>query len=326
MANITQVHGHLGRPDFLAGVRELAVICQQHDGVPPLSDASLIKLDNPQLAPANQVRHLLLGALEDTELPLAGYAVLDLGDDPQNPAVPATAELMVHPRYRRQGLGTALISELHALVKSQGKVLHLWSHGDSTAAREVALASGLQEVRDLWQMRRDLTVPLPTLPPHPAWRLATFRPGKDDAPWLSLNAAAFAHHPEQGQVTAADLQALQAETWFDPAGFFLLSPAELHPNLPDADGPLAGFVWTKVHPASGEQAALGEVYVIGISPDYQGQGLGKLLTLHALHYLKSTGVHTAMLYVDATNTPAVQLYRNLGFSRYTVDVMYSSVI
>ena len=65
-----------------------------------------------------------------------------------------------------------------------------------------------------------------------------------------MNAAAFAHHPEQGQWTAPDLDHRMAEDWFDPAGFLVLDAP---------DGEMAGFHWTKVHggdgPARGRSTA-----------------------------------------------------------------------
>ncbi|MER6981801.1 mycothiol synthase, partial [Streptomyces carpinensis] len=159
------------------------------------------------------------------------------------------------------------------------------------------------------QMRRPLAgldLPEPALPEGVTVR--TFVPGQDDAAWLTVNAEAFAHHPEQGSLTQHDLDARKAEPWFDPRGFFLA----------EREGRLVGFHWTKVHAEEG----LGEVYVLGVRPEAQGSGLGKTLTLTGLRHLAAQGLPTAMLYVDADNKAAVSVYERLGFTTYETDLMY----
>jgi mycothiol synthase len=149
----------------------------------------------------------------------------------------------------------------------------------------------------------------------------TFHPGEDDQAWLDLNAAAFAHHPEQGRWTTEDLQRRMEEPWFDPAGFFLAERSD-PPRL-------VGFHWTKVHSGEVDRAEqghppIGEVYVVGVDAAERGNGLGRALTIVGLRHLQSLGLRDVMLYVDADNAPAVRLYENLGFTRYDTDVMFSS--
>jgi mycothiol synthase len=157
------------------------------------------------------VQHLLLSVGEE----LVGYAQLEDTD----PVEPPAAELVVHPAYRGQGHGRALGT---ALLAASGKRLRVWAHGGHSAARHLAQVLGLTLFRELRQMRRplaNLDLPDPVLPEGVTVR--TFEPGRDDAAWLALNAAAFAHHPEQGSLTQRDLDDRKAEPWFDPAGFFL---------------------------------------------------------------------------------------------------------
>ncbi|MFB8783742.1 mycothiol synthase [Streptomyces albogriseolus] len=244
------------------------------------------------------VSHLLLTVDEE----LVGYAQLEDTD----PVEPPAAELVVHPSYRGQGHGRALGT---ALLAASGKRLRVWAHGGHSAARHLAQVLGLTLFRELRQMRRplaDLDLPDPALPEGVTVR--TFAPGRDDAAWLALNAAAFAHHPEQGSLTQRDLDDRKAEPWFDPAGFFLA----------ECDGRLVGFHWTKVHAEEG----LGEVYVLGVAPDAQGGGLGRSLTTIGLRHLANQGLPTAMLYVDADNKAAVSVYERLGFVTHETDLMY----
>ncbi|MCP9944349.1 mycothiol synthase [Streptomyces somaliensis] len=246
------------------------------------------------------VRHLLLSVSDR----LVGYAQLEGTDPIEAPA----AELVVAPAQRGRGHGRALGS---ALLAESGKRLRVWAHGGKPAARHLAQVLGLSLFRELRQLRRPLApldVPEPVLPAGVAVR--TFVPGRDDAAWLAVNAAAFAHHPEQGALTQRDLDDRKNEPWFDPKGFFL---AEREP-----DGALAGFHWTKVH----AEERLGEVYVLGISPDAQGGGLGRALTAIGLRHLAAQGLPTAMLYVDADNTAALRVYEGMGFTTHEVDLMY----
>ena len=98
-------------------------------------------------------------------------------------------------------------------------------------------------------MARDLHDFVPAPAPE-GLNLRGFRP-TDATDVLEVNAAAFAHHPEQGSLDAAGLAARMAEPWFDPDGLILGH---------DADG-LAGFHWTKR-----VNADTGEVYVMAVAP------------------------------------------------------------
>jgi mycothiol synthase len=154
---------------------------------------------------------------------------------------------------------------------------------------------------------------VPAPPPVEGVTVAAFRPGTDDEAWVDLNARAFAHHPEQGSMTVADLRARMAEPWFDPEGFFLAW----------RDGKLVGFHWTKIHDHSAYgEGRVGEVYVLGVDPAEQGRGLGEALTLIGLEHLRKRGLATVILYVEGDNAPAVAVYSKLGFTRHSADVMY----
>ncbi|GHJ27300.1 mycothiol synthase [Streptomyces hygroscopicus] len=248
------------------------------------------------------VRHLVL---REPSGELVGYAQLEDTDPVEAPA----AELVVHPAHRGQGHGRALGV---TLLKESGKRLRVWAHGGHASARHLAQVLGLTLFRELRQMRRplgslaELGLPEPTLPEGVTVR--TFRPGADDAAWLAANAAAFAHHPEQGSLTQRDLDDRKGEAWFDPEGFFLA----------ERGGEIVGFHWTKVHAEEG----LGEVYVVGVRPDAQGGGLGRALTSIGLRHLAARGLPAAMLYVDADNFPAVAVYERLGFGTHETDLMY----
>jgi mycothiol synthase len=202
------------------------------------------------------------------------------------------------------------------IAQAGGHRVRLWAHGDLPAAGRLARAAGFERFRALWQMRRSLGDPLgdpldqPRLPAGTTLR--TFRPGQDEAEWLSLNARAFAKHPEQGSWSRHDLELREQEPWFDPAGFFLA----------ERDGVMTGFHWTKIPAPAEPDTSIGEVYVVGVDPGERGSGLGRALTLAGLGYLRDRGLAEAMLYVEEDNVPAIRMYEGLGFTLWSTDAMY----
>lgn len=292
-------------PERAAQVQELAATATRTDGVAPLSEDVLLQVRHGSGA---QARDLVLISADGL---LAGYAHLG-APDAEAPGGDASGELVIHPGYRRRGYGTALSSAL--LAGAGGTGVRLWAHGELPGAVGLAKSAGFTRFRALWQMRMPLAgLPAddPSVPPGVTIR--TFVPGSDEEAWLTVNHRAFAHHPEQGGWTMSDLRLREAEPWFDPSGFFLA----------ERDGRLAGFHWTKVHPADGDGGApIGEVYVVGVDPGQQGGGLGRALTLAGLAHLRRLGLANVMLYVDEDNTAAVRMYTALGFSRWSTDAMY----
>ena len=80
----------------------------------------------------------------------------------------------------------------------------------------------------------------------------------------------------------------------------------------------AGDSWTKV-----EHGTSGEVYVVGVDPAEQGQGLGGPVTALGLAHLARLGLAEVHLYVDGDNIAARRTYERLGFRDSAVDVQYS---
>ncbi len=181
--------------------------------------------------------------------------------------------------------------------------LEVWGRPAQPWHEALADRHGLAPVRALHQMRCPL--PAPGVGPLPS---RPYQPG-DLEKLVSVNNRAFVHHPDQGAKTAADLEAAMAEPWFRPECL----------RIHERDGRIAGFCWTKIHEHAAPERRLGEIYVIGVDPDFHGQGLGAPMTMAGLEWLHGEGLTTGMLYVEADNEPAVRTYNRLGFTVVRTD-------
>ena len=276
-----------------AEVRRIARASTAHDGASTLNEAALLQLKNRGLHGAA----LWLGE--------GGFAL-------QHGKV--MLDLAVHPESRRRGVGTALAGSALA----PGQQVEAWSHADHPGAARIAERFGVPRERELKIMRRDASLPLPASTPPDGVRVRTYEPSDAEA-LLEVNAQAFAHHPEQGNMSLQDLHERTSESWFDPRGLFLAVPASPEPG----DPALLGFHWTKVH--TDEDPAYGEVYVVAVNPKAAGKGLGGHLTNVGLQHLHDQGLGSVLLYVDGDNDPAIAVYTRQGFEVERTEVQYRGV-
>jgi mycothiol synthase len=214
-------------------------------------------------------------------------------------------DVVVAPEHRGRGQGGQLAAA--ALAEAPPDVT-AWSHADHPAAAALARRFGFESTRSLWVMAREAgPVDVPDLD---GVTIRDYRDSDADEV-VRVNAAAFAHHPEQGSMDRANLDERMAEPWFDPAGLLVADTGSPQHRL-------LAFHWTKQHSAD-----LGEVYVVAVDPAAQGRGLGRAVTAAGLAHLAGLGVRRIILYVESDNEAAIATYSRLGFEHIQTHVQYA---
>jgi mycothiol synthase len=292
-----EVKRQMGSGD-IAAVSGLLDNAARHDDHPALGDHQWVDLVH-----GGRQGFAGLVAWETGHDHPTGYAQVTKG--PETWAL----EYVVDPHHRddQRTVARAILKAALGLVAQEGGGhVHMWVPRAVESDDELARSFGLERGRELLQMRR----PLPLPPEEKGVGTRPFVPGRDEEPWLEVNNRAFSWHLEQGGWDVQTLRDREGEAWFDPAGFL----------LHERDGRLAGFCWTKIH--ADRNPPLGEIYVIAVDPDFQGLHLGRALVVSGLRYLEGRGLQTGMLYVDGGNTPAVGLYKDMGFTVDHTDQAY----
>ena len=151
------------------------------------------------------------------------------------------------------------------------------------------------------RMRRPALEALPELEVPVGYALRTFREG-DEAAWGAIMAA-----PE-GIGTGWTVEKVRASMMerpqFEADGlFFVTCDAE-------EDRPVASAAAWRV-PA--EARSTGYVHMVAALPEHRGKGLGRLVTLATLHYMRQHGFRDVLLETDDFRGPAVRTYLGLGF-------------
>ncbi|MEN9870091.1 MAG: hypothetical protein RLZZ171_1079 [Cyanobacteriota bacterium] len=81
-------------------------------------------------------------------------------------------------------------------------------------------------------------------------------------------------------------------------------------------GSPVGFVAVKLH----SEDSMGEIYMVAVDPDFQGQGIGSTLIKFALDWMKDAGMSIAMVETggDPGHAIARHTYEKVGFGLFPV--------
>jgi mycothiol synthase len=263
-----------------ASVESFLAALGKADGYPPLSDAKVAALTDPETSVVIYERdHIVAVGACATHLQSDGTTRFAL-------------ETAVEPSMRFSEFESAVLDAALALVVDD-KRLSVWS--GRTSLDRVLESRGFVTVRTLALMVTDL--PIRHIDTPNSFGVRTFTPD-DTADLVAANRLAFAGHREAASLTEEDISRMRALPWFDADGIFVVE---------DAEG-LVGFCWTRVH-ANGD----GEIYRIGVVPQRTGSGAGRVALRAGFDYLAAhADVRRGTLWVDTSNDRAMRLYSAAG--------------
>jgi ribosomal protein S18 acetylase RimI-like enzyme len=205
---------------------------------------------------------------------------------------------MVHPAYRRRGIGTVLLEAAGAIYRPAGvKQFILICEESSPSGR--AFVDSIGAKRDFAEHQMELeTLQVGNTPTE---RLVVRPAGADERTMLiSVLATGFGDSSEM-TTRIVDMFLKKSNRQF---------------YLAERDGEPVGCL--NVDGMDGEPA----IYAFTILPDYRGRGYGRQLLEEVIHRLQAGGVKKVLIEVETLNASALGLYQSCGFRIVTTYGYY----
>jgi ribosomal protein S18 acetylase RimI-like enzyme len=269
-----------------AEVRQLAALCNAREGL-DLKLTFEVSEATPA-EPAQAFLHYAGGAL-------VGFAALDYAGGHK-------AELcgMVHPAYRRQGIGRALLGAARAACPALGitDLLLICEAAATDGLRFVeASATGLRFAEHHMERAGDSAGTPAFDTPHLDIQPATH---DDVESLLHILIGAFGRVEERERERVTDVLEAGRSRYY----------------LARLDGAPVGAV--HVIPLDERTG----IYGFGVATEYQGRGIGRAFLAQLMGLLRADGATRFALEVDTTNAAAQAVYRACGFATTTTYGYY----
>jgi mycothiol synthase len=229
-----------------------------------------------------------------------GYARVKVSEAEQNADL-GLVIVVVLPRYRRRGIGTALLRAVPSLLNGQ-TIIESWGviHGDP--GERFAAARGFRVVTSMTSQRLTLAELPEVAEPPPGYELVTWKGAVPEefieAYVKALNAVADAPFGEtaldHAYNTVESVRQDAADRWV-----VLL----LH------EGEVAGVTVVEQDPAA---ATVAEQLHTVVLPAHRGKGLGLLIKARMLHNL--TGVEEIYTRTSSDNEHMLRVNHSLGYT------------
>jgi len=246
---------------------------------------------------------------------LAAYGLVELRDDPSD-THRVRLDGMVHPSFRRQGIGRSLLPRMMTMARELHTALHptmplvATTMVESRSAGHVALAEslGFAANRYFYELEVALGESLAQVPIPSGYEIVPFSATRSEEVRQVVNAA-FSQHWGSTARTPEEW----AASFTDSKRFV---PSTSYLALDRASGAVIGFVLSRHYPAVEEQTGVRELWIgdVGTLDEHRGRGVASALLSWTLAQGQAQGYHRAGLSVDSANsTRALGVYERAGF-------------
>ena len=262
-------------------VRALAGSCEAGDGY---SLEARLDFGTLETRPEGSVSDVLW--YENGQL--AGFAGLNSYSDPSEVEI----SILVHPDFRRRGMGHALARAVVSACQKRGvRQLLLVVPQESREGAAFARAMGTRHSHSEYTMDLDATrIPLFETMPDPV----ELRPaGAEDVPVMAaIVASAFAGPVEEEEQALVRLMKDLTRTTY----------------LAARDGRPVGVIQSAVSD--------GRAFIVhfAVRPEMQGQGIGQQMLMAIVRGLLNSGSKWITIEVETDNRNALSLYQRCGFT------------
>jgi mycothiol synthase len=312
--------GYIGESD-LDGIADLINAC---DAVDKLEQGTTVaELQTEFSTPSiDTQRDLQLWENENGEL--IGFAYLWITEP--SDSIDGFLSFYIHPNHRQINLESTIIAwgqQRMGEVKQEQKIPIRFglSARDSQWERiKIIENHGFKVTRYFFTMERNLTetIPQPQLPAGYSIRQINT---KTDVPaWVDMFNKSFVDHWNHHDLTIENMIHFINEPSYRP---------DLNLIAINTDGTFVATCECQIFPEDNNRTGRNEAWIgtLATIRSHRKIGLGTAMLLSGLHKLKSLGMNTARLGVDADNpSGALRLYESVGFNKVYTRIVYMKSI